>query len=170
MLSLTIKGEAQLRDLARDLRRGKGTLRSELTQAFKRAGAQTLKQVKHNMTSMQIKGYKAGGKPAFTSPMPGTRIRQRIARVTEYEVKTGSADPVVRFIVRTGQLGDARNLPFHLDSGKKFRHPIMGHRGRWAANSGKPWFYNEIKKDRDTFLTAECDKAIERTVQKLERG
>lgn len=170
MLSLTIKGEAQLRDLARDLRRGKSTLRSELTTAFKRAGEKTLKQVKHNMTSMQIQGHKTGRKPAFTAAIAGTGLRRSIARVTEYEVRTGSAGPVVRFIVRTDRLGNAKNVPFHLDSGKTFRHPIMGNRRSWAASSGKPWFYDEIKKDRDTVLTAECDKAIERTVQRLEKG
>ena len=46
----------------------------------------------------------------------------------------------------------------------------MGRRGRWAANSGKPWFYNEIKKDRDSFLTDEVDQAITRTVLKIEKG
>jgi hypothetical protein len=141
-----------------------------LTAAFKRAGAKTLKQVKHNMTTMQIKGYRAGGKTPFTARLPGTHIRQRIARVTELEVRTGSVDPVMRFVVHTDRLGDARNLPYHLDSGRKFRHPIMGHRGRWAANSGKPWFYEPIKKDRDSTLTDECDDAISRTVQKIEKG
>lgn len=170
MLSLTIKGEAQLRDLARDLRRGKGTLRSELTRAFKKAGEKTLKQVKHNMTTMDIKGYKTGRKPAFTAHRPGTRIRQRIARVTELEVRTGSVDPVMRFVVHADRLGKARQLPWHLDTGRKFRHPIMGNKSSWAANSGKPWFYNEIKQDRDTFITAECDAAITRTVLKIEKG
>lgn len=169
MLTLTIKGEAQLRSLARDLRRAKGTMRQELTQAFKRAGEQTLKRVKHNMTTMQIKGYKTGKRPPFTRHMPGTHIRARIARVTELEVRTGSVDPRVRFVVHAERLGDARKIPWHLDSGRKFRHPIMGNRGSWAANSGKPWFYDEIKKDRDLF-TAECDKAITRVVEQLEKG
>lgn len=169
MLTLTIKGRGQLEALARDLRRAKGTLRQEVTQAFKRAGEPTLKRVKHNMTSMQIRGYKTGKKPAFTAAMPGAHLRQRIARVTELEVRTGSADPVARFVVRSDRLGDARKIPWHLDSGKKFRHPIMGHRGSWAANSGKPWFYDEIKSDRALF-EAECDKAIDRVVAKLEKG
>jgi hypothetical protein len=169
MLTLTVKGAAQLRDLARDLRRSKGTLRSELTKAFKTAGASTLRQVKLNMTSMDIKGYSTGRKPRFTDRQPGTNIRQRIARVTELEVRTGSTDPHVQFQVQTDRLGDARNLPWHLDTGKKFRHPIMGKRGRWAANSGKPWFYDEIKSDLDRF-TAECDEAIDKTIQTIERG
>lgn len=168
MLTLTVKGADQLRDLARDLRRAKGTLRSDLTKAFKRGGEATLKRVKHNMTTMDIKGYRAGGK-RFTAHRPGTNIRQRIARVTELDVRTGTVDPHVQFQVRTDRLGDARNLPWHLDAGKKFRHPIMGYRGRWAASSGKPWFYDEIKTDLATF-EAECDKAITRTVQKIEKG
>lgn len=170
MLSLTIKGEAQLRDLARDLRRGKGTLRSELTRAFKKAGEKTLRQVKHNMTTMQIKGYKTGRKPPFTAHTGPHRLRARIAAVTEYEVRTGSVGPVVRFAVKSERLGKARKLPWHLDTGKTFRHPIMGNRSSWAANSGSPWFYNEIKKDRDTFVTDECDQAIARTVEKIEKG
>lgn len=169
MLKMTVKGADDLRELARDLRRGKGTLRSELTTAFKKSGERTLKQVKHNMTSMSIKGFKAGGKPTFTAVMPGTNIRQRIAKVTELDVRTGSVDPQMQFQVKTDRLGSARNLPFHLDSAKKFRHPIMGHRGRWASNLGTPWFYKEIRDDLDA-IRDECDSAITRTVEKIERG
>lgn len=169
MLTLTVKGEREFRDLARDLRRAKGTLRSELTAAFKRAGEPTLKRVKHNMTSMDIKGFRTGRKPRFTDHQPGTKIRQRIARVTEFDVRTGSADPRVRFEVHTERLGDASKVPWHLDSGKTFRHPIMGNRSSWAASRGTPWFYSEIKKDLADF-EAECDKAITRTVEKIEAG
>lgn len=169
MLVMTIKGEEQLRDLARDLRRGKGTLRAELTKAFKNAGKATLDRVKHNMTSMQIKGYPTSRKPKFTASTGRKNLRARIARVTEYEVRTGSAGPVVRFVVRSGQLGKAKEVPYHLDTGKVFRHPIMGHNS-WAGSSGEPWFYDEIRKDRDTLIVPACDKAIDRTVAKLEKG
>lgn len=169
MLTLTVKGAADLRDLARDLRRSKGTLRSELTKSFKRAGADTLKRVKQNMTSMEIKGFRTGAKRIFVAPRSGTGIRQRIARVTELDVRTGSTDPQVQFQVHTDRLGDAKNLPWHLDTGKKFRHPIMGYRGRWAASMGKPWFYDEIRSDLDVFI-AECDEAIDKTIQAIERG
>lgn len=169
MLTLTVKGARELRELARDLRRAKGTLRSELTKAFKAAGADTLRRVKKNMTTMQIRGYSTGKKPRFTDRQPGTNIRARIARVTELDVRTGSIDPHVEFQVHTGRLGDARNLPWHFDTGKKFRHPIMGRRGRWASQSGKPWFYDEIRTDLDLFR-AECDTAIDKTIQTIERG
>jgi hypothetical protein len=122
------------------------------------------------MTSMQIQGYKTGRKPAFTASTGVKGLRKRIAAVTEYEVRTGTVGPVVRFVVRTDRLGTRQSLPWHLDTGKHFRHPIMGNRSSWAASSGTPWFYDEIKKDRDTFLTDECDQAIARTVAKLEKG
>lgn len=169
MLTLTVKGEAELRDLARDLRRGKGTLRSELTKAFKKGGNATLRRVKHNMTAMDIKGYSTRRRPAFRGSLSGTGLRARIARLVELDVRTGSADPRVRFEIQTGSLGNARNVPYHLDTGKLFRHPIMGNRDSWAASQGKPWFYQEIKSDLAIF-EAECDAAIDRTIEKLERG
>lgn len=168
MLSLTIKGERQLRQVSDALKRGKGTLRSELTKAFRDAGQATLKQVKRNVETMQIRGRKHGGR-TFREVRPGTNIRQRISRVTELQVTTGANDPRVSFVVKTDRLGDARNLPWHLDSGKIFRHPIMGNRSAWAGQSGKPWFYSEIKKNRDAFVD-ECDKAIQRTIDRIEKG
>jgi hypothetical protein len=166
-LSLTVKGAAELKRVAEELRRAKGTLRKELVQGFKTAGQATLKRVKHNIESMDIRGYRTGRKPPFTGRRPGTRIRQRISNVTELDVSSSAGDPHVRFQVVTGRLGDARNVPYHLDSGARFRHPIMGNRESWAANSGKPWFYNEIKSDLDLFRD-EADKAIDRTIQSIE--
>ena len=166
-LSLTVKGQRELKQLAEDLRRAKGTLRRELVQAFKQAGEQTLKRVKHNIETNRIAGRRTGRLPRFTAVMPGTAIRARISRVTQLDISSSAGDPHVRFQVRSDRLGDARNLPFHLDSGKQFRHPIMGNRHSWAAQSGSPWFYDEIKSDLKVF-EAECDKAIDRTVEKLE--
>lgn len=166
MLSLTIKGQRELQKLAEDLRRGKGTLRQELTKAFKAAGDATLKKIKRNVETMSIRGRRKGGRP-FRDHRPGTNIRRRISRVTELEVSTSAADPRVKFVVRTDRLGDARNLPWHFDSGKVFRHPIMGNRSAWAGQSGQPWFYDEARSSRDLFVD-KCDEAIDRTIQKIE--
>ncbi len=174
MLKLTVKGRKQMQDLAKDLRRSKGTLRSELTKAFRAAGADTLERVKRNMTSMDIRGFPTRGRPKFSASTSGGGIRRRIARVTELEVRTGSADPTVKFEVQAERLGNAREMPFHLDSGKKFRHPIMGFKrdGKWrgaAASQGTPWFRNEIQKDLALFRER-CDAAIDKTIETIERG
>jgi hypothetical protein len=173
MLSLTIVGATELRDLARDLRRATGTIRSELTREFRREGEGTLRRVKSNMTTMDIKGYKVGGRP-FREHRSGKGLRRRIAAVTELEVRTGSVGPRVRFVVRTDRIGSARKLPFYLDSGKKWRHPIMGFTkgGGWrggAASRGKPWFRKTINSDLKRY-EAGCGRAIDATVRQIERG
>lgn len=167
MISMTVVGQQELREVSGRLKRGQGTLRKELTKAFKDAGQETLKRVRRNALTMQIRGRRHGGRP-FTAVMAGTAIRARIARVTELEVSTGSDDPRVKFVVRSGRLGNARNLPYHFDSGKVFRHPIMGNREAWAGQSGESgWFTDEIKKDLDVFA-AKCEDAIDRTIQQIE--
>lgn len=170
MLIHTVKGadSANLRAAARALRGGQGKLRQELTKAFRDAGKETLREVKRNAETMQIRGRRHGGR-RFTARMPGTNIRHRIARVTELEISTSAGDPKVRFIVRSDRLGDASELPWHFDSGKVFRHPIMGNRSAWAGQSGKPWFRETIRRDLAKFET-ECDKAIERTIQAIEKS
>ena len=166
VLSLTVAGQAELREISERLRRGQGILRRELTKAFKDAGNRTLRRVKANALTMRIRGRRHGGRP-FTAHTAGGNIRARIARVTELEVSTGSGDPRVKFVVRSDRLGNARNVPYHLDSGRVFRHPIMGNRQAWAGSSGQPWFVKEIKQDLDIFV-AKCDDAIENTIQQIE--
>lgn len=166
-LSLTVKGQKDLQKLANDLRRAKGTLRRDLVQAFKAAGEATLKRVKHNIESNAIRGKRTGRKPLFTAAMPGTAIRARISRVTELDISSSAGDPHVRFQVQSGRLGNASSLPFHIENGR-WRHPIMGNRSSWAAQTGSPWFYDEIKSDVKLFED-ECDKAIDKTIQSLER-
>lgn len=169
MLVMTIKGSDELQATADALKRGKGTLRQELTTALKTAGQDVLKRVKHNAETMRIRGRRKGGR-RFVDHLAGNSIRHRVARITELEVSSSSANPRVRFVVRTDRLADIKgtNLPWHMDSGKTWRHPIMGNREAWAGQSGQPWFYNEIRDDRDRF-EAEVDKAIDRTVEAMEK-
>ena len=166
MISLTVVGQEKLREVSDRLRRGQGTLRKELTTAFKDAGKETLGRVKRNALSMRIRGRRKGGRP-FADHMAGTGIRARTARVTELEVSSGGGDPRVKFVVRSDRLGNARNLPGYFDSGVTFRHPIMGNRRAWAGQSGEPWFTREIEKDLDIFV-AKCEDAIDRTIQQIE--
>ena len=168
MISLTVVGQRELREVSERLKRGQGILRKELTKAFRDAGKQTLERVKNNARTMGIRGRRKGGRP-FTDHMSGTNIRARIARVTELEVSSGGGDPRVKFIVRSDRLGSARSLPGYFDAGVTFRHPIMGNRRAWAGQSGSPWFTKEIERDLDVFA-AKCEDAIDRTIQQIENG
>lgn len=166
-MRITVKGQHELRHAAQTLRRSKGTVRRELTTAFRSAGQQTLREVKRNIETMPMRGYRVrrrGEKVRrFRGYQPGTKIRARISRVTELEVSTGAGDPRARFDVRAGRLGRARRLPGYFDRGEKFRHPVMGKRTSWAAQQGKPWFRRTILHNIETFR-AECDAAIDRAI------
>ena len=167
MLRLTVKGAQDLERVARDLRRAKGTLRRELTSAFKSAGNETLRRVKRNVETMDIRGYRTRSKHRFVHHGGSGGIRRRISRATELDVSSSAADPRVRFQVDTASLGNARNVPWHLDQGRVFRHPVMGNRNAWAGSSGTPWFYNEIRSDVRVFEDR-CDDAIDRTIRSIE--
>lgn len=166
MISLTVLGAGDMREVSERLRKAPIKLRAELFRAFKAAGAPTLRKVKRNIETMDIKGYRARGR-RFTQQRPGTGIRRRISAVTKLDIYTGSADPRMKFIVQSDQLGKAKHVPYHLDSGKRFRHPIMGNRSAWAASSGKPWFYGEIRKGFEQ-VKDECEKALENTINSIE--
>jgi hypothetical protein len=164
-------GAKDLRDCANDLRRAKGNMRRELTTAVKRAADPTLREVKNAIETLPIRGQRLPprrGRRRFTKVMHGTGIRRRISRVVEVDVATGSGDPRARFVVRTARLGDARNVPWHLDRGR-LRHPIMGNRNAWANQFGKPWFYVTIRASEKRWRR-EVDQALERVRQQIERG
>ena len=167
-LSLTVKGQQQLKKLAEDLRRSKGTLRRELVRAFREAGEPTLKKLKHNIETNPIRGRRTGRQPPFAEVRVGNNIRQRTSRVTELDISTSAGNPRVRFQVRSDRLGPEKNLPYLIDSGH-WRHPIMGNRSSWAGQTSQPWFYDEARKDLKDFED-KCDEAIDRTVESLEKG
>lgn len=165
---IQVKGASELRAAAAALRRGKGTLRQELAQSMRTAGQSTLRDVKTAAETMTMVGYRTG-KRRFPAGVGGPGgIRRRVSRVTELEVKTGGASPTVRFVVRSDRLGNARNMPRLLDSGRKFRHPVMGNVHVWAGQKGQPWFRKTVIRDMTKFR-AEAQRAIDRTVAKIER-
>lgn len=165
-MRVTLRGERQLRDLARDLRRAKGTLRREMAQALRRPTEQGVRKAKRAIEELNIRGQRKGGE-RFTAPTAGGHIRRRIARVIESSVSTSAEHPHATIVVRNDRLGNARNVPWHLDTGKVFRHPIMGNREAWAASRGAPWFYASI--DREQYEKA-VDEGLDRVVAQIEKG
>jgi hypothetical protein len=83
-------------------------------------------------------------------------------------VKTGTSAPTLRFVVRTDRLGNARNMPRLLDSGRVFRHPVMGNVHVWAGQKGQPWFRRTVVRDMSK-MRAGARTAIDRTVAKIKR-
>lgn len=172
-LKVTVRNPYELRQLAQNLKRVKGNLRKETGAALRKSGQATLRKVKTNVTTMRIVGFRVpGAKRRFPASFKGDGgIRRRIARVVELDVSTGSGDPRVVFRVRSDRLGNARNMPRRLDSGKRFRHPIMGKNpdGSWrggAASRGQPFFRKTILRDLPG-IRDDIDDAIDRVADKI---
>lgn len=169
MISTRIVGIEHLRDATRDLKSSPARLRRELTQGLRNAAAPVRKDIQRAIETLPMRGQPVpGAKRRFRQKRPGTQIRHRIARVVEVDVTTSSAGPRARFVVRSDRLGNARNVPYHLDQGR-LRHPVMGDRSVWANVWGQPWFYKTVRDDRPKFET-EADEACRRTVEAVERG
>lgn len=161
-----LRGERQLRGLARDLRRAKGTLRREMAQALRKPTERGVRRAKSAIEELNIVGRRKGGH-RFVAPTVGGHIRSRISRVIESSVSTSSDHPHATVVVRNERLGNARNVPWNLDTGKDFRHPIMGNRSAWAASRGAPWFYSSIKEE--DYVKA-VDEGLDRVVAQIEKG
>jgi hypothetical protein len=166
-LNLTIKGSRDLHDVAHSLKRAKGVIRQELAQGLKRSTDKGAAAAKRAILALQIRGFRTSSTHRFHAETAGGHIRSRIARVIESKVSTSSADPVAAIQVRSDRLGNARNVPYHLDSARVFRHPIMGDREHWAGTRGGPWFYTSVDRGE---AEKEADAAIGRAAQRLESG
>ena len=165
-MRIKLRGAERLHVAAKDLRRAGGNVRKEMTTALRNAANPTLRKVKDAAATMTIRGFRTGRPHRFTAHLPGTHIRARVARVVELELSSSAANPHASFVVHNERLGNAKNMPFRLDTGRPFRHPLPGNnRHRWAAVSGEPWFYDNIKADP---FEAEIREAIDRVIDQAE--
>lgn len=165
MLTVTIHGSRELREVAERLRRAKSTIRRDLAQGLRQPTEDGERAAKRAIARLPIRGYRTGATDRFTADLPGGHIRRRIARVIEAKVVTAVGNPRAVIEVRSERLGNAKNLPWLLDTGRRFRHPLPGTRNAWAASSGAPWFYSAI--DRGAYASAAA-AVVEQTIQRIE--
>lgn len=163
-----VSGEDGVRRMARAVAEGPDHLRDNLGTAVRRATRPTLRDAKRAIQTNRIVGYPAGGRK-YRGPDGPKGLRQAIANAVDAEVHVGTLNPRVRFVVRTYELGDRRKLPEYIDSGKRWRHPIMGNRRAWASQSGRPWFERSIERNRPLF-EQRINEAVTRTARAIERS
>lgn len=171
-ISLRIKSAAQLRRAADLLAGAKRKYVKELSVAFHDAGQETLYEIRGKVLAMNIKGrQKPGARRRFVDVRPGTSLRQRMADAVQYEVTVRGDNPRVEFSVDSDLMGGRQgggNIPYHLESQGRWRHPVMGDRGVWTTNVGEQgWFYNEAKAAVANIEKA-VDEAIDRFVEEIQ--
>lgn len=170
MVSAKIRGGEQLRRTARALREAERTdLRREMTAAIRKAGQQTINDLKHEIESLPMRGFpKPGARRPYLAPTPRRGTRRKISNAVRLIVKTAGNNPAVTLTVDSSRLPqDIRNLPRKFDDPAGFRHPVQGNMQVWVRQQGKQWWWPTIQRDLDRFRN-EIDDGITRVVEKLE--
>lgn len=167
MIRVRVSGEQGLIANARRLGEGEEYLRDNLGRAVRRAARPVLRDVKRAIATNPIRGFRTPAKRRYRGPSAPKGLRASIAAVVDLDLSTGSLSPRAQFVVHSGRLGRKRRLPELIESGNRWRHPIMGKRGRWAASQGKPWFERTVRKGLPQF-ERRLDEAVNRVSRQLE--
>lgn len=167
MFRVQVRGEQNIIEMARAVADGPDHLRVNLGVAIRRAARPTLAATKRAIETNPIRGFRTG-KRRYSGPSEPKRLRRRIAAAVDVEINTGSLSPRAQFVVRTGEVGAGR-VPEYIESGKRWRHPVMGNREVWAAQQGRPWFETTVEKHRPLF-ERRVNEALERTARAIERS
>ena len=176
MLRIQFHGAGEIRQMARRLEEAPDHLRQNLARSLRNAAQPTLRDMKRNIETNPIRGFRTGSRHRFARPSSPKGLRRRIAAATEMRLNVGSDNPSAVFTVYESRLGSAHRLPTHIERGTIWRHPIMGKfhvssRGKfvrhgWAGEQGKPWFRPAFEKNLPLFRRR-VDEAVARTERQL---
>lgn len=150
MFQMTVDAAA-LKLLARRMaREGDGkALRQDLVRQLKDAAEIVSNDIRQGVTATPSKGHK------------GASLRAAIARSVYTQVRTGGYTAGVRITTRQGKfVRGFTSAPERYDSPKGWRHPVYGHRDRWARNEGHPFWNKAAAKNHDV-AREKCLKAME---------
>lgn len=93
-----------------------------------------------------------------------TGLRERVAHSVKSRVQyTGMRIGAKVYIDTTGWPGSQRKLPRNLNRSGGWRHPVWGHRDRWVAQYGEPYFDHTIARHFDRVrrrVNDHVDKAV----------
>jgi len=122
----------------------------------------------HRATQVEHASGLTGLVHRFTAELPQHHTREKIAKAVTADVSTGRDDPRVSFRVRESRLPkELSGMPRKFDNTERWRHPVMGNREVWVAQSGKSWFWPPIKHHIKDFRAA-IDAELDIVRQKLE--
>jgi hypothetical protein len=164
----SVIGGKKLRAVAKALRDAgdKGMARN-LQKRIKDAGKPALTKLQDSARAIKVTGYKTPARRKYVAASKPKDLRNRIAAATSIEFTATARGAKVRFQTSSAKLGKEGVLPRYFDLGTKFRHPIQGHRSRWADETGEPWFFEPIKESLKDYRTV-IDEALDDTASQIE--
>lgn len=166
MFRVRLTGEDRLDRMARAVADGPDHLRRQYDRTLRNAAQKTLRDVKQAARRVPIRGFSVG-KRKYRGPSEPKALRARLANAVKLDLNTGSLSPRAQYLVLTAQVGAGR-VPEYIESGKRWRHPIMGNRKAWASSQGKPWFEITVTRNRPTWERA-VNLAVTGAARAIER-
>ncbi len=166
MFRVQLNGENNIRNMARAVANGPDHLRRQYDRTLRNAAQKTLRDVKRAAATVPVRGFPAG-KRKYRGPSTPKALRARIAAAVKLDLNTGTLSPRAQYLVLTRLVGAGR-VPEYIESGRPWRHPIMGNRRAWAVSQGKPWFEVTVTRNRPTWERA-VNLAVTRTARAIER-
>lgn len=165
-VQLQIRGAEELHRTAARLKQvegGKQVLR-EMTRSLRTTAKPALQDAQRAARGLHSAGVRGGGgqqRREFTEgrarklteatkrrAFRGRGLRTTTAGALRTVVKTGGRSAVVRIEVNLARMPrDQRTLPGYMDTGK-WRHPVMGNRNVWVAQTATPpgWFSTTVPR------------------------
>lgn len=168
MSTFRFRGQQDLAQISQALRRVHGNARRELTQSLRAAADPAVQDLRRAVRGADVSGRRAGGGRPFRARVPSRGLRGPIARAVRADVSTSASGARVVIEVREGAVPPrARQLiKYVVGDAKRWRHPIMGRRSRWASQNAPNVGWKTLRPHLPRFNRA-VQSAVTRTEQQL---
>lgn len=178
-MDVSITPGAEFQQLRTRLRGAPATIRKELNRAIRAATAPAEADLKRAVLSLDSKGTRGGGGKQRGD---ASRARSKTGRLVGHTgLRRNVAKGITRKITYTGTRGgvrirvDSKYLPEsqkslvrYMNSGKSFRHPVMGG-NTWVSQQFTPkgWFDDTMKRHAPK-VRQEIQNAARRALEQLQ--
>lgn len=168
MLRVRTHGGDQLRDLARRLDQAPALLQRQLLVGVQRAANPALQDLQREIRGANVAGRRVGGRKRFTAPMASRGLRGPIARAVEVRIGVRSGGARAEFRLDESRVSPRirKTVKYVVGYAARWRHPIMGHRGRWAGQNA-PNVWPHVMPRHLSRFNREVDAAVARVEQSL---
>lgn len=172
MISAQVRGADDMRRMAQALRRAdRVDLRADLVGEIRGSAEPARRDVEQAALHIRTRGLPVSGRRRpFDSRRLRTphHLRRQIASAVTTSVRLSETSPRLSIRVSGRRLPPSkRSMPRKLDNGRTFRHPVMGHRQTWAAQTSQGWFWPPIRK-RLYIMRQELSRILDRLITRLE--